>query len=242
MSRFIDLSGKTFNKLTAMHVEGKDKQGRYKWRCSCVCGNEVICSSRSLVSGNTQSCGCLSIRGNLVHGVGIYRPGKYKTSHNGKPTKEKQLWVSMLARCYSHKHHQRYPTYQRCEVSENFKDFQYFAEWCNNQKGFGISGFQLDKDILGNGLLYSETTCCFVPAKLNAYFKCSTFKKFYKVGTGKYTSNCSGTHLGTFCSEEAAILAYDDYRLGVILNIVQDNINDLDQKVIEFLRILCNQK
>ena len=31
-----------------------------KWQCKCFCGNYVVVRSSSLLSGKTQSCGCMS--------------------------------------------------------------------------------------------------------------------------------------------------------------------------------------
>ena len=108
------------------------------------------------------------IKQKLVYGAGVYEKGKYLASFNKKHTKEYQLWVGMLERCYSGNYHKKKPTYVGCTVSENFKNFQFFAEWCNNQVGFGVDGYELDKDILIKGnKFYSEDTCCFVPRKLN---------------------------------------------------------------------------
>ena len=104
-----------------------------------------------------------------VCGIGIYSEGKYKSSIKRKMTKEYSLWVSMLNRCYGAGVHLRVPTYKTCEVSENFKNFQYFAEWCNNQLGFGTKGWELDKDLLVRGnKVYSEETCVFIPRVINS--------------------------------------------------------------------------
>ena len=103
----------------------------------------------------------------LVYGVGVSTSGKYKISHNYHHTTEYTLWKNMLRRCYNSSEQIKCPTYRGCIVSENFKIFQYFAEWCNSQVGFGNKGWQLDKDIIGDGKLYSEDTCCFVPREIN---------------------------------------------------------------------------
>lgn len=86
------------------------------------------------------------------------------------------VWGSMMQRCYSESYLTRKPTYNGCEVSEEFKDFDYFQKWCVSQKGFyekddnGIS-FCLDKDILSReNKVYSEDTCCFVPLEINNLF------------------------------------------------------------------------
>lgn len=108
----------------------------------------------------------------IVYGVGVSEDGKYKRSYlkDGKnyKTREYELWKNMLARCYSPAMNKLRPRYIGCSVSENFKNFQWFAEWCNNQIGFGESDFQLEKDILfKNNKTYSEDTCRFVPRSVN---------------------------------------------------------------------------
>jgi hypothetical protein len=104
----------------------------------------------------------------LLYGVGIYERGKYLSEIDGKMSKEYSLWKGMLYRCYDHKHQSIRPTYADCSVSENFKNFQYFAEWCNNQAGFGVVGYQLDKDIIHKGnKQYSAEFCTFVPRQIN---------------------------------------------------------------------------
>ncbi len=55
----IDLSGRRFGRLTALYSLSERKQGGVVWRCCCDCGNEIDASYNSLVTGNTQSCGCM---------------------------------------------------------------------------------------------------------------------------------------------------------------------------------------
>ena len=102
-----------------------------------------------------------------VYGAGI-SGAKYPPTVNGRNTKEYALWYSMLKRCYSDKYQKKQPTYEGCEVSNNFKSYEYFYEWCNEQVGFGMDGFELDKDLLIKGnKVYSETTCVFLPQEIN---------------------------------------------------------------------------
>ena len=74
-----------------------------------------------------------------VCGVGILG-AKYPSKVNDVKTKEYELWTSMLERCYSATLKKKYPTYEGCEVSDNFKSFEYFYEWCNKQIGSGNEG------------------------------------------------------------------------------------------------------
>lgn len=54
-SRAKDVTGQTFTRLTA--VEKDTELG--KWKCSCVCGSEVLVRLAQLSNGSTKSCGCL---------------------------------------------------------------------------------------------------------------------------------------------------------------------------------------
>ena len=60
-----------------------------------------------------------------VFGEGILGT-KYPTKINGVQTKEYNLWMNMLRRCYSDKYQKKYPTYEGCEVSSKFKSYEYF--------------------------------------------------------------------------------------------------------------------
>ena len=102
-----------------------------------------------------------------VYGVGVIGE-RYPSTINGVQTKEYELWKCMLQRCYSDALKKKYPTYEGCEVSDKFKSYEYFYEWCNKQIGFGVDGFELDKDLLLKGnKVYSEDYCVFIPAEIN---------------------------------------------------------------------------
>ena len=102
-----------------------------------------------------------------VFGVGILGT-KYPSEVNRVKTKEYVLWKSILQRCYSDGFKKKHPTYEYCEVGDNFKSYEYFYEWCHKQIGFGVEGFELDKDLLIKGnKVYSESTCVFIPSEIN---------------------------------------------------------------------------
>ena len=159
-----------------------------------------------------------------VHGVGVLGT-KYSPSINGVQTKEYMLWIHMLQRCYSDTSKKKRPTYECCEVSDNFKSYEYFYEWCHNQVGFGNDGnrnqFQLDKDLLIKGnKVYSESTCVFIPVEINSLLvKCTAsrgqhligvcWSKTHKAFMAQVRKNKGKQeHLGYFKTELEAYNAY----------------------------------
>ena len=155
-----------------------------------------------------------------VHGVGIVGT-KYVYKISGVLTKEYTLWCNMLKRCYSDAYKKKYPTYECCEVSDKFKSYEYFYEWCHNQIGFGVRGFEMDKDLLVKGnKVYSESTCVFLPKEINSLLTKSTasrgsyligvcWHKRDKVFSARVNKNKGKReHLGYFNTEIEAFNAY----------------------------------
>lgn len=111
-----------------------------------------------------------------VLGVGIVG-SKYLTKDEvtQSNTQEYEAWRGLLTRCYSSRLLKKRPTYLGCIASENFKHYEYFYEWCQNQIGFK-ERWNLDKDVLVKGnKVYSEDTCVFVPDEINCAL-CKTDK------------------------------------------------------------------
>ena len=155
-----------------------------------------------------------------VCGVGILGT-KYPSRVNGVITKEYELWQSMLERCYSTTLKKRNPTYEGCEVSNNFKYFEYFYEWCHKQIGFNNEGWQLDKDLLVKGnKVYSEDFCVFIPSDINLLLTKSTASRGeYLIGVSWCKTNKAfkaqvsrskgkSEYLGLFKTETEAFNAY----------------------------------
>lgn len=60
-----DLTGQVFGRLTAKYNTGKKLHGKNLWYCECNCGNNIEVITTSLLNGNTQSCGCISSKGEM---------------------------------------------------------------------------------------------------------------------------------------------------------------------------------
>ena len=60
--RYSNITNKKFNKLTAISITSKTKNGAYRWLCKCDCGNETEVTGTDLRQGKVRSCGCLMKR------------------------------------------------------------------------------------------------------------------------------------------------------------------------------------
>lgn len=128
--------------------------------------------------------------GKLVYSVGV-NDGSRPSYIDKKRTKQHSLWIPMMQRCFSEKIHAKYPTYKTCEVSDNFKNYSYFYDWCLIQVGFGIDGFSLDKDVVFKGnKKYSEETCFFLPKSINSTIRDTSSKRgLFPIGVTQVKEN-----------------------------------------------------
>ena len=56
--RVVDITGKKFGKLTALHQVKVQGQYRASWLCKCDCGNYPTVAGSNLRRGSSKSCGC----------------------------------------------------------------------------------------------------------------------------------------------------------------------------------------
>ena len=177
----------------------------------------------------------------LIHGNGVNN-GKYPTKRNGVHLKEYTMWRNMISRCYSEEIQKIRPTYKNCTVSDNFKDYSYFYEWCQNQIGFGLDGWSLDKDLLFKGnKIYSDDTCVFIPDEINSLLtKRQNFRGDHPIGVHfvkhikKYAAevNVCGKkkRLGYFNSDIEAFNAYKVEKENLIKDIANKNKGKITHK------------
>ena len=170
--------------------------------------------------GHIKSGGVKDPYSPSVYGVGITGT-KYPSRVNGVLTKEYKLWTSMLERCYNDAYKKQRPTYEGCEVSDNFKYYEYFYEWCHKQIGFGNQGWHLDKDLLTKGnKVYSEGSCVFIPSEINTLLiKRAASRGEHLIGVSWHSKNKAFVarvaknkgkqeYLGSFKTELEAFKAY----------------------------------
>ena len=144
MFKIIDISGKRFNKLTAIKFAYR-VGNNYYWLFRCDCGNEKIILKNNVIRGITKSCGCLKTR--RVYNEkrrkkinGIDRQEFFKRNIAAK--KIFNIYNSIIHRCYN-KNCYNYKWYGErgvfvCEEWKN--NFLCFYNWCIE------NGYDIKKD------------------------------------------------------------------------------------------------
>lgn len=87
MGAFVDRTGHTFGRLTAVERVENAPCNQASWRCECKCGKIVIVRGCNLNSGIVKSCGCSRI----IHGCAT----------RGGRTPEFDAWCRIQERCYN---------------------------------------------------------------------------------------------------------------------------------------------
>lgn len=160
-------------------------------------------------------------------------------------------WSGMVARAGKNKY------YKKVVVSDLFKNYDQWYDWANNQKGFlnlEPSGriWSIDKDIIGDGSIYSEDVCVFVPAEINNLVKgnggiknkCIS-KLEPKKGGADYTINIGykgqNICLGVYYSEERALLVYNKFKKVMLDDLYLEYKDSVDHRVFEYLHKSCDE-
>lgn len=144
--------------LTFIEDAGKDSNGSFVASYKCVCGKIVVKPKSKVKIFEVRSCGCMryKLKSETIGTHGLSRHPLY------------DVWANMLRRCCNEKHHsyKRYGGRGVIVCNEWRNDFLNFYNW-SISNGWQ-QGLELDKDIIGDGLIYSPDTCCFVTPKKNS--------------------------------------------------------------------------
>ena len=91
----IDYAGQKFNRMTIISYSHSLNGHRY-WKCVCDCGNYRTVQIKSVVAGNTKSCGCYNKEK-------VQKTGKRNKTHGYSTSRFYKLWWGIIQRCNNKK-------------------------------------------------------------------------------------------------------------------------------------------
>jgi hypothetical protein len=140
------------------------------------------------------------------------------------------------------------PSYVGCAMHSDFSDFQKFVEWHRAQAGYGMEGYDVDKDLLVVGnKIYGPDTCVLLPRDLNRFLVQMPPKDLPQgvricPRDGRYLveiRNCGkSTFVGRFDDLSKATSAYREKKAELALDWVKrlrNSSSPIDSRVIESL-------
>lgn len=178
----------------------------------------------------------------LVYGVGVNDfIGKVSETRSGKQKFYPfyLVWNGMLRRCYSNEYQEKYPTYAGVKVCDEWLSLSAFKVWFDLNF---VDGWQIDKDLIVKGDVYSPESCVFVPQWLNSFtIDSGASRGDFPIGvslekrTGMFRSSCRNglgkqEFLGYFSCPEAAHNAWRDRKLEVAEDFKRE-MDDIDPRI-----------
>lgn len=179
-----------------------------------------------------------------AYGVGYHGEGEHKITPR---TKAVGLWYSLLERCYSANKQRKSPQYVGCTVSDDWHNFQTFANWFNSEYAPEKIGWHLDKDLLIKGnKIYSESTCTLLPQELNNILVTQKGRRgstprgvSYEPRTGCFRAACAAygenNFLGRFDTAVGAFNVYKEYKESYVREVANKWRSQIDPRAYEAL-------
>lgn len=223
--------GDTFENTKGVYFTIIESLGKAKYRVRFTSGSESCVNYTNILRGAVKDLNYKSVRGVACIGY-----GKYTDTQAVSYIK----WQSMLKRCYSTLNKASF--YKGVTVCEDWLNYQNFAAWMENTY---VDGWELDKDLLGDGTLYSKDNCCFLPKSLNIFLRevngteCSGVRGINNKSGVRYSAriNKEGGRiiLGTFDSFEEAKQVRDLAKNDWLDTLINQYKNNLTSEVITAL-------
>lgn len=187
-----NISGKKFNRLTALEKKGQGKHGTM-WLFECECGVQKEIRINHVKDGRVKSCGCFKSENNAE----MIR--KFRTTHEMTDTRFYHTWEGMKARCYNPKSkgYNRYGG-RGIKMSESWLVFDNFYRdmydsylkhsYVHSEKNTTIERNDSDKD-------YCLENCRWVTNQEQQLNRSDTVKVKYKGRTVPLVALCKQLHV-----------------------------------------------
>jgi len=143
----IDITGKTFGRLTAIEpICGVGRKRKRRWRCKCACGAITEVPTSALICSSVKSCGCWKED----------HPGRKRHgwARRGRKTPTYTAWAAMRSRC-TNPNNNSYANYGGRGISYD-PGWEYFEGFLADM-GERPTNTSLDR--IDNDGPYSKTNC-----------------------------------------------------------------------------------
>lgn len=179
ITKYDDLSGKRFGKLTA-----EKYLGLRKWLCVCKCGNTIIAKSNNLKAGRVKSCGCLRERHNNFVGCTIGKltileykgDGRWRCScsccgKNNIFLEDVDMINDSNADCDLHAEYTKNKKHGFWNTNYSEGKMKFYLMWRNIKARCSNSNLKAYQNYGGRGISYDPRWKYFENFKKDMYFK-----------------------------------------------------------------------
>jgi len=156
-----------------------------------------------------------------------------------------RVWENMMARVHKASKHGYSSKYDEVEIDEEWLSFMNFRQWMKSQNW---ENKQLDKDLMGNGKLYSAKSCVFLSPELN---KALVVRNGYKQTMGVSWDTERGRWMMAisrhgkklnkrFDDKSEAMFEYCKLRIRYIMSFMHSSTPEINSKLLDYIRPLKN--
>ena len=177
MPKRVELKGRKFGRLTVIEKQGKTKRKEILWICECECGNTKTITTRHLMAGSTNSCGCL--RKDTTRGMMKKRyPGKVHVSKHPLYN----IWMGIKNRCYN-ENTPAYVSYGGRGIKMSKSWYNSFEQFVKDMEPRPSEKYSVDRKNNDKG--YSKENCRWATAKEQANNRRNNRDTIYRTYNGE---------------------------------------------------------